>query len=446
MFKPQELLSREVWTFVLSKLSTKDELSCRCVCVSFKKEVDSILSKNQHRLWLRHRDRDYAHYFCCDKDHSISPRDTLYFHKTISTKKLRFVSKLMPTLKILQLDPRNPLYEKNYESDGDFYYDVKLPDYRKNNGKAVPITKIFSQVSCLILPGGTEFGNFVGDLSQVKHLTLFDGIDYNSPTFPNLDSLEVRNPCFEYSLPMPCKRFVAPHATMEWTTLPQTMQVIETGLNCDNYISVGKPYFENLKILTISFGERYEQNKYLKTPIKFLKDHKESLTELSFSVQGEVANIKVLLPLLANLRKLSVKIATDKQAIEFKETKALAHNLQYFELCCVLWSATDENFGAILENLPTGLDNLSIEDVTSNGEINTVMEKIMEKVVNGDTGRVTFVGVGEYKATRIIDKMIKMKPSPVRVEQRNAKVFECHNYYSGRSQYMTSICDIVIFL
>ena len=445
MFKPQELLSREVWTFVLSKLSTKDELSCRCVCVSFKKEVDSILKNKQDRLWLNNCHSDYSHYFCYDKDHRISSRDTLYFDRTICIKNLEFVSKLMPSLKILQLDPLKT-YQPNWDVYEELKYVINDLDYRDTEDKAVPITKIFPLVQCFILPGETETDNFVGDLSQVKHLTVVLGANGESTTFTNLNSLEVRtwdiygSGRSTGSLPMPSKRLVVPDATIECRTLPKTLEVIETALNLDEYISVGKPHFSNLKILKGGYGKNPE------TLMNFLKDHKGSLTELSFSIGKEVTNIQVVLPLLTNLQKLSVKIKTDKQAIELKEIKTLAHNLQYFELCCVLWSATDENFGAILENLPTGLDNLSIEDVTSNGEINTVMEKIMEKVVNGDTGRVTFVGVGEYKATRIIDKMIKMKPSPVRVEQRNAKVFECHNYYSGRSQYMTSICDIVIFL
>ena len=446
MLKPEELLPRETWTFVLSKLSTKDELSCRCVCKSFKKEVDSILNKNQDRLWLRHRKDDYEHYFCYDKDHKISSRDTLYFGKTISIKNLKFVSKLMPSLNILQLDPLDQVYREDYDEDRDFFYDVSLPDYRDKKDKAVPITKIFPQVTCLILPGGAEMANFVGDLSQVKHLTLFDGINDESPTFLNLDSLEVRKYSSEYDnyLPMPSKRFVAPYGTIEWRALPKTLEVIETRLNWNEYISIGKPYFSNLKILKNHIGRSYGHNENLETLINFLKDHMGTLTELSFRAEEEVANIKVLIPLLTQLQKLSVKIKTDKQAIELKEIKTLAHNLQYFELCCVLWSATDENFGAILENLPTGLDNLSIEDVRSYGEINPFMEKIMEKVVNSDTKRVTIAGVNDEV---IIKKIMEMKPSPVRVEETNERVIEEDHSDSGsRTEYSRYVSDIVISL
>ena len=163
-------------------------------------------------------------------------------------------------------------------------------------------------------------------------------------------------------------------------------EVIETSLKFDEYISVGKPHFENLKILKSLYEELN-----VETLMNFLKDHKGSLTELSFSIDKEVANIKVLLPVLTQLQKLSLKIETDKQAIEFKEMKALAYNLEYFELSFSLWSGTEEHFGPILENLPLGLDNLSIEDVESYGEINTFLEKIIEKIVNGDTKRVTIV-------------------------------------------------------
>ena len=98
MLKPEELLPRETWTLVLSKLSVEDKLSCRCVCVSFKKEGDSILKNKQDRLWLNNYHSDYSHYFCYDKDHKISSRDTLYFVRTISIKNLMFVSALMPSL------------------------------------------------------------------------------------------------------------------------------------------------------------------------------------------------------------------------------------------------------------------------------------------------------------------------------------------------------------
>ena len=449
MFKPEEFLPREAWRFVLSKLSTEDELSCRCVCKSFKKEVDSILKNNQDRLWLRHRDDQYGHYFCYDKDHTISSRDTLYFGKTISIKNLEFVSSLMTSLKILQLDPLDQVHRDDYDEDDDFYYDVGLPDYRDKNNKAVPITKIFPQVACLILPGGTENKNFVGDLSQVKHLTLFDAIHEELPTFPNLDSLEMRKYSSEFGerLPMPSKRFIAQHATIQWKTLLKTLEVIETGLNCKGYISVGKPHFENLKILKNHFTGIYGQNENLDTLINFLKDHKGSLTELSFSAGKEVANLKVLLPLLTNLHKLSVKIETDKQAIEFKEIKALTYNLQYFELSFSLWSGTKEHLDPILENLPTGLDNLSMEEVQGYGDIDSFVEKIVEKVVNGDTKRVTIAGVDDGYTKSMIEKIVKMKPSPVKVEERNTRVFEGDHSDSGnRTDYSRSICDIVVSL
>ena len=258
--KPEELVPREVWTVVLSKLSTEDKLSCRPVCSSFKKEVDSILNKNQDRLWLRQRDDDFAHYFCYDKAHRISSRDTLYFDKTICIKNLEFVSKLMPSLKILQLDPLKT-YQPNWDVYEELKYVINDLDYRDTEDKAVPITKIFPLVQCFILPGETGTENFVGDLSQVKHLTLFDGVQEESPTFPNLDSLEAR----KYSshrrkhLPKPSERLVVPHATMEWRTLPKTLEVIETELNCNEYISVGKPHFSNLKILKGLDVVGYEQ-------------------------------------------------------------------------------------------------------------------------------------------------------------------------------------------
>ena len=455
MFKLEELLPRETWTFVLSKLSTTDELSCRCVCVSFKNDVDSIL-KNQDRLWLRHSYDDYEHYFCYDKDHRISSRDTLDFGKTISVKKLKFVSKLMPSLKILQLDPLYQAYLEGYNEYSDHIeWDERFPDYRDEKGRAVPITKIFPQVACLILPGETETDNFVGDLSQVKHLTILYGVQEESPTFVNLDSLEVRIWSSAYgdrfipwtTLPMPSKRFVVPDTTIEWATLPKTLEVIETGLNCEGYTSTGKPHFSNFKILKGLHVGRSGQN--LETLMNFLTDHKGSLTELSFSVGEHVDNIKVLLPLLTQLQKLSVTIETNKQAIEFKEIKALAHDLQYFELSFCLWSSTEKNLGAILENLPKGLDNLSIKNIGSYGDIDTVMEKIMEKVVNGDTKRVTIAKVNDKfeDPEDIIKEIIDMKPEAVRVKQTATIIFEYRSDSPGsRTDHFGSMCDIVISL
>ena len=449
MFRPEELLSKEALKFVFSKLSMQDKLSCRSVCNCFKKEVDSILNKNQDRLWLRHRVDEYRHYFCYDKDHTILSRHRLYFGKTISIKNLKFVSSLMPSLKTLQLDPLDQVYRDDYNENDDYLYDVSLPDYRDKEDKAVPITKIFPQVACLILPGKTETDNFVGHLSQLKHLTIFDRVHEESPTFPNLDSLEVRK-YTNYSgkhLPMPSKRFVVPHATIKWRNLTKTLEVIETGLKCDKYISVGIPHFSNLKILK---GLYEETN--VERLMNFLKDHKGSLTELSFCLEEEVANIKVLLPLLTEIQKLSVKIATDKQAIELKEIKALAHNLQYFELSFDLRSETEEHFGAILENLPLSLNNLSIEDVTSYEDIDMFIEKILEKVVNGDTATVTIVGVDhddEDEANYIIDEIVKIKPSPVTVEKRDIRVLEdARGGCGSRSwvHYNRTICDIVIYL
>ena len=43
-------------------------------------------------------------------------------------------------------------------------YVINDLDYRDNNRKAVPITKIFPQVACLILPGRTQKNNFVGEI------------------------------------------------------------------------------------------------------------------------------------------------------------------------------------------------------------------------------------------------------------------------------------------
>ena len=432
MFKPEELLPRETWTFVLSKSPVKDKLICRCVCVSFKKEVDSILKNNQDRLWLVNSYVGYEHYFCYDKNHRIPSRDTLCFDRTISIKNLSFVSALMPSLKILQLEPLDQVDLDTYDDDDyDSNWNERFPDYRDEEDEAVPINKIFPQVTCLILPGGTETDNFVGDLSQVKHLTVLHSAHGDTTMFTNLDSLEVRTWSSVHSdghltgvvLPMPSKRFVVPKATMEWGTLPKTLQVIETELNCEGYISIGKPHFDSLKILKNHFGGGYGQNENLESLINFLKDHKESLTELS------------------------VKIKTDKQAIELKEIKALAHNLKYFELKFHCGRKTKEDLGAILENLPLGLDNLSIKGVRSYEEINPVMEKIMERVVNGDTKRVTFAGVDEDHTTNIIEEIVKMKLSPVRVEESNTRVFEYrHDSPGSRTAHFGSICDIVISL
>ena len=459
MFKPEELLPRETWTFVLSKLSTKDELSCRCICVSFKKEVESILNKNQDRLWLRRCDDDYEHYFCYDTNHRISSRDTLYFDGTISIKNLMFVSALMPSLKILHLDP---LYQAYLEGYDDHWYPQRrynrwheeFPDYRDKEGRAVPITKIFPQVTCLILPGETEQDNFVGDLSQVKHLTVLYGVEEESTMFPNLHSLEARywdgylERIPNTPVSMPSTRFVVPHVRIEWRTLPKTLEVIETELNCNEYISIGKPHFSNLKILKgLSVG-RYEEYNNLEPLNNFLKDHKASLTELSFSIEEEVANIKVLLPLLTRLQKLSVRITNDKQAIELKEIKALSHNLQYFELSFSLRYTNEKRLGPILENLPLGLDNLSIEYARSYGEISTFIEKIIEKVVNGDTKRVTIavVDVGIYTRD-MIEKIVKVSPSLVRVGETNERVFEYRSDSpGGRTEHFRFICDIVISL
>ena len=440
MLKPEEHVPMDLWTIVLSKLSTEDKLSCSCVCNSLKKEVDSILKENQDRLWLRQRDGDYRHYFCYDKDHKISPRDTLYFGKTISVQNLTFVSALMPSLKILQLDPLDQIYKENYDEHDNFFYDRYLPDYRDEKGIAVPITKIFPQVACLILPGTTEKKNFTGDLSQVKHVTLFDGVREESPTFPNLDSVEVRNYTSslwdKVSLPMPSKRFVFPQGGIQRSNLPKTLEVIETKLN----ISGGKPHFENLKILKGVSVQSYGHN--LETLMNFLKDHKGSLIELSFSGFKEVAAIKDLVPLLTQLQKLSVTITTDKQAIEFKESKALAPNLQYFELSYDFrWPI---NFASILENLPIDLDNLSIKLVWNYKVINIFMEKIMEKIVNGDTKTVTIGGVVD---TEVMERIVKMKPEAVRIEEKNKSVHEVigENCVS-RTDGFTPIWDIVISL
>ena len=417
-----------------------------------------MLKNNQDRLWLRHRKNNYAHYFCYDKDHRISSRDTLYFGETISTKKLKFVSALMPSLKILQLDSFDRMYKGyDYEYSGRF-------DYRhRKNGKAVPITKIFPLVACLILPGSTEEDNFAGDLSQLKHLTLFGSDEIVSLTFPNLDSLEIPMSWENYyanELPMPSKRFVMPLATMEWSTLPKTLEVIEAGLDCKEYISIGKPHFSNLKILKGLHVGRYH-NKNVEALTNFLKDHKGCLTELSFSVEKEVANIKVVLPMLTRLQKLSVKIETDKQAIEFKEIKVLVHNLQYFELSFDFWSDNKTKLNSILENLPTGLDNLSIKHVVCYNEINNFIEKVMEKVLNGDTTRVTIVSsegsddecrktyAGEYvdyEIDNMLEKIVKIKPSSVRVEKKNTRIFEESEVECAFFRYFHFQHDIVISL
>ena len=456
MFKPKDLAPREIWRLVLSKLSTEDKLYCRPVCISFKKEVDSILKNNQDRLWLRHREADFGHYFCYDKDHRISFRDTLYFGKTISIRKLKFVSSLMPSLKILQLDPLDQVYQVNYDKYRYRYspYSIEDPNYRDEKGKVLPITKMFPVVACLILPGKTEKQNFVGDLSQVKHLTLFGDIYPESHKFPNLESLEVLcggGDMIE-SLPIPSKRLVVPFRPTDWRSLPKTLEVIERALSCQPYISVGKPHFENLKILKFPLG----LSLYSLVNFNFLKDHKRSLTELKFSVadstEEQVAAIKSLVPLLSQLQKLSVMIKTDKQAIQLKEIKALAHNLQYFELLfskAAINRSNIEHLGPLLENLPIGLDNFAIKNVLFYEDIDTFMEKIIEKVVNGDTKRVTIADVeyDEPYPNDIIEEIVKMKPEPVRVEKNNSrKIVLDDGVCCSRSQYCQSICNIVISL
>ena len=84
-----------------------------------------------------------------------------------------------------------------------------------------------------------------------------------------------------------------------------------------------------MKGLAVKFCYEAE---YLETIVNFLKDHKGSLVELSHSAEPEFARIKVLVPLLTQLQKLSLGIKTEEQVIELKQIKALAHNLQYFEL------------------------------------------------------------------------------------------------------------------
>ena len=457
MFKPEELVPKEVWTVVLSKLCTKDELSCRCVCVSFNKEVDCILNKNQDRLWLRHRDDDYAHYFCYDTDHRISSRDTLHFDGMISIKNLEFVSSLIPSLKILQLDPLDQGAPEDYYEEVPDYREYEDCDARDDVGEdiVVPITKIFPQVECFILPGQTEKDNFVGNLSQVKHLTLLKGVLEEVPTFPNLESLEARTWAYTSGVnlsthvPIASKRLVVlePDETINWRKLPKTLEVIETGVILDEYISIGNPHFENLKIFKSLYGQHGHEKQNLETLVNFLKDHKGSLIELSFFVREDVGNIKILVPLLTQLQKLSVEIETDKQAIELKEIKALAYNLQYFELSFSL-RRSQEHLGPILENLPLGLDNLSIKGVTDYKEIDTFMEKIMEKVVNGDTKRVTIAGVDDNSGNpdNIIKEIINISPSPVRVEGTD-RVFEDRWDSPGiRTEHFGFIWDIAICL
>ena len=103
--------------------------------------------------------------------------------------------------------------------------------------------------------------------------------------------------------------------------------------------------------------------------------------------------------------------------------------------------------GPILENLPTDLDNFSIKNVWDYEDIDTFMEKIMEKVVNGDTARVTIAEVDKRYTRNIIENIVKMKPSPVRVEKRDTKPIQEHYYdivsRSGNNLFM---CEIVISL
>ena len=436
---------------MFSKLSTEDKVGCRSVCKFFKKEVDSILKKKD-RLWLRIRKYEPGHYFCYDKNHTIFSRDTLYFDKTICIKNLNFVSALMPFLKILQLDPFEQLYREEYDL---FEYDEDCPDYRDEKNNVVYFTKIFPQVACFILPGLVERCNFYGNLSQVKHLTI-SGVVYRQrlPKFPNLDSLECSHFRQETdddldALVMPSKRFVVPLAQIQWRDLPQTLESIEAELKYDGYISIGKPHFLNLKILK-SHSAMSRTNPNLETLMNFLKDHKGSLTELSFSAEKKekVVNLKAFVPLLTQLHKLSVKIETVEHAIDLKEIKALANNLQYFELWVPARSGTQEHFGKILENLPLGLDNLSIEDDWCDGVSDTFMRKIIEKIVNGHTKRVTIAGIGDGNPTeKTIEKIMRMKPEGVKVEKRNLRVREeDHSNFVSRTEYCTYICNIIISL
>ena len=72
------------------------------------------------------------------------------------------------------------------------------------------------------------------------------------------------------------------------------------------------------------------------------------------------------------------------------------------------------------------------------------MEK-MEKIINGNIKRVT-ISVYDYedKAKMTIEKIMKMKPEPVRVEKTNTRVL--HMGSNFRSDSWSPISDIVISL
>ena len=148
---------------------------------------------------------------------------------------------------------------------------------------------------------------------------------------------------------------------------------------------------------------------------------------------------------------MSVEIKTDKQAIELKEIKALAHDLQYFELLFNLWSGTKKQLGPIFKNLPLGLDNFSIQGFTSYEQVNLFMDEMMEKVVNGDTKTVTIADVEDDHASVMIQEIMKISPSPVRVEKNSRVVVEednepCYQYILRRTQCSRTLHDIAISL
>ena len=118
-------------------------------------------------------------------------------------------------------------------------------------------------------------------------------------------------------------------------------------------------------------------------------------------------------------------------------------------LLLVSSTLTDEGSIILIFEMRFSVSYQSLFTPASYEEIEIFMQKILEKVVNGDTKTVTIADVNDAfgDPEYIMEGIINISPSPVRVEETNTRVFE-HRFDSPgtRTAHFGSICDIVISL
>ena len=378
----------------MTRLSLEDLLSGRSVCQDFKIEAEKVL-KTIDRLWLRKESASDESFQCFHSFHYIGVKHCIWFpditspfsmeyddeRKWYPSKELCMISSLLPSVKILRIDPWNG--------------NTRVPSYYLHDTKAfLDFGQLFPNMECLVAPAEVKQSQLSGE--KIKHLYVTT-LQPNSTTaeapcnLPFLESLHIiQGPVVcPYSYPpIPSKRFICEKGLwFSWERIPSSIEVLHTWVAFDDrYTRQYRQTHPNLKSLGNQMLGFHSDPEKLK---EFILDNQESITNLSVILGPnyvEDTTLRSFCECLFGIQTLSLKLnnlfadSLDSRIMKILKEQLPTQAPSLRKLHVTLYCAKMSGIQDCLHHMPTNTTTLTMK-FKENSYLRKPDVKVINKIV-----------------------------------------------------------------